>query len=174
MKKKRTFIEDLLDPEVEKPILEQLYLAHGVATDQLRRAPEVLMQITDSFNHVTGRDISHGRLLRYMFNRRKAADWPKLGTKARKFGSVLHELTPAQLEHLRQVYLALDIPSDEFLFKVELTREIEHRFTGLSKIRIPGYTLVAAIVAKRKRGLWIKIREEAFGDVEQLAVKKRS
>ena len=122
MEKKRTFIKDLLHPEVEKPVLEQLYLAHGVATDQLRRAPQVLMEITDGFNHITGRDIDPGLLLRYMFNRRKASDWPKLGPKARKFGSVLHELTPPQLEFLRQIYLELDIPSDEFLFKTSIFR----------------------------------------------------
>jgi len=174
MQKKHTFIKDLLHPDVEKPVLEQLYLAHGVATDQLRRAPQVLMEITDGFNHVTGRDIDPGLLLRYMINRRKQADWPTLGSKAQKFDSVLNELTPAQLEVLRQIYLELDIPSDEFLFDVELARGIEQRFTGLSGIRIPGYTLVAVIVAKRKRRLWVKIREEHFGDVEQLAQKRTS
>ncbi|MFC1605171.1 hypothetical protein ACFL5F_09120 [Planctomycetota bacterium] len=169
MEKKRKFIKDLLNPDVEKPALEQLYLAHGVATDQLRRAPQVLIEITETFNHVTGRDFDPGLILRYMINRRKQADWPTLGSKARKFDSVLNELTPAQLEFLRQIYLELDIPSDEFLFKIELVRGIEQRFTEFFGIRIPGYTLVAVIVAKRKRGLWVKIREEGFMDVEKLA-----
>ena len=174
MQKKRMFIKDLLHPDVEKPVLEQLYLAHGVATDQLRRAPKVLMEIADTFNHVAGRDIEPGLLLRYMINRRKQADWPTLGPKARKFDSVLNELKPKQLEFLRQVYLELDIPSDEFLFKADLTRTIEQRFKGLSGTRIPGYKLVAVIVAKRKRGLWLKIREGQFGDIEQLAQKRTS
>ena len=169
MKKNRTSIRDLLHPDDEKPVLEQLYIAHGVAADQLRRAPDVLMEITDAFNHFTGRDIDPGLLLRYVINRRKQADWPKLGAKARKFDSVLNELTSAQLEILRQIYLDLDVPSDQFLFKVKYARDIEQRFHGLSGIKIPGYKLVAVIVAKRKRGLWVKIRDEGFGDVEQLA-----
>ena len=171
---KRTFIKGLLNQDDEKPILEQLYVAHGVATDQLRRAPQVLMEITDAFNHLTGRDIAPELLLRYMINRRKQRDWPKLGPKARKFDSVLNELTSTQLEHLRQIYLQLDIPSDEFLFKPELVRIIKRQFEVLSCVRIPGYTLVAVIVAKRKRGLWVKIREESFGDVDQLVQKRTS
>jgi hypothetical protein len=167
--KKRTFIKDLLDPDVEKPVLEQLYLAHGVATDQLRRVPQVLLEMTQSFNHITGRDFDSAILLRYMINRRKRKDWPTLGATARRFDSVLDELTAAQTETLRQVYLELDIPSDEFLFRVELTRKIESRFRGLTGVRIPGYTLVAVIVAKRKRGLWVRIRDEGFGDIAALA-----
>jgi len=77
MEKKKQCIGDLLDPDVEKPVLEQLYLERGVATDQLRRAPQVLMQITDAFNHITGHNIDPGLLLRYIINRRKQADWPR-------------------------------------------------------------------------------------------------
>jgi hypothetical protein len=174
MTEKRSFIKDLLDLEVEKPILEQLYIAHGIATDQLRRVPQVLREITDSFNHVSGRDLNSELILRYMFNRRKQSDWPKLGPKARKFESVLNELSSTQIEILRHVYLELDIPSDEFLFKVDLTRRIEQKFEGLSGSRIPGYILVAIIVAKRKRGLWVKIREANFADIEQLSRKNIS
>lgn len=166
---KRTFIKDLLDPNVEKPVLEQLYLGHGVATDQLRRVPRVLLQITQSFNHITGRDLESALLLRYMMNRRKQKDWPTLGATARRFDSVLDELTSAQMETLRQIYLELDIPSDEFLFRVDLTRKIESRFRGLTGVGIPGYTLVAVIVAKRKRGLWVRIRDVGFGDIAELA-----
>ena len=174
MARTRTFIKDLLHPDVEKPALEQLYLAHGVATDQLRRAPQVLREITESFNHIAGRDLDQGLLLRYMINRRKQKDWPTLGGTARKFDSVLDELTPSQMETLRQIYLELDIPSDEFLFQTDLTRRIENRFRGLTGTRVPGYTLVAVIVAKRKRGLWVKIRDEGFGDIGQLAQKGTS
>lgn len=174
MARTRTCIKDLLHPDVEKPVLEQLYLAHGVATDQLRRAPQVLLEITGSFNHIAGRDLDPGLLLRYMINRRKQKDWPTLGATARRFASVLDELSAGQIETLRQIYLELDVPSDEFLFRVELTRKIENRFTGLTGVRVAGYTLVAAIVAKRKRGLWVKIRDEGFGDIGQLAQKRTS
>jgi len=170
--KKKKCIKYLLDGETEKPILEQLYVAHGVATDQLRREPHALFQIRDSFNHLTGHNFDADTLLRYMFNRRKASDWPKLGKSAKKIESVLNKLTAQQLAKLREIYLDLDIPSDEFLFNPERTREIADNFERLTGANIPGYVLVAVIVAKRKRGFWVRIREEAFSDITELAEKQ--
>jgi len=161
-------VKDLLHREIEKPVLEQLYIAHGVATDQLRRDPETLCQITDAFNHITGQRYDSSTLLRYMINRRKQSDWPRLGTRATKFDSVLNLLSPDQIAVLRQIYLELDIPSDQFLYEPQLIRDIANRFTGLSGTSVPGTTLVAVIIAKRKRGLWVKIREP-FVDIEEVA-----
>lgn len=162
-------IKYLLDGETEKPVLEQLYVAHGVATDQLRRESHVLFQIRDSFNHLTGHHFDADTLLRYMFNRRKQSDWPTLGKSAKKLDSVLNELTPPQLAALKQIYLDLDIPSDEFLFDPKRTREIADRFQRFTETTIRGYVLVAVILAKRKRGLWVRIREDAFSDIAELA-----
>jgi len=168
-KERKQSIKYLLDADTEKPILEQLYIAHGVATDQLRRERHTLFQIRDSFNHLTSRDLDADTLLRYMFNRRKQADWPKLGDRAKKLESVLNELTAPQLAALKQIYLDLDIPSDEFLFDQKRTREIADRFQRFTGTSIRGYVLVAVIVAKRKRGLWVRIREDAFSDIAELA-----
>ena len=165
---KRRSIKDLLEREVEKPALESLYIAHGVATDQLRRDPETLFRITETFNRITSQAFTTGELLRYMVNRRKVTDWPKLGTKAKKFQSVLNLLTSPQLSILKQIYIELDNTSDELLFEPQLVQEIETRFMGLAGVHIPGSILVAAIVAKRKRGEWVCIREE-FGDIEIIA-----
>jgi hypothetical protein len=160
-------IKDWLDREVEKPILEGLYLEHHIATDQLRRDYESLVKITRAFNQITGRDFEEGMLLQYMFNRRKAQDWPKLGTSAKKFRSVLNLLPAEQITVLKNIYLDLDITSDKFLFDPAQISKIAQRFQKETGKRIPGPTLVGIIVAKRKRGEWPKIRE-AFGDISAL------
>lgn len=154
----------LLCPESEKPVLEALYLAQTVASDQLRRDPKILNTITAAFNRFTGRNLDPNLLVRYIFDRRKAADWPRLGSRARKFESVLDLLTSPQLMSLKHIYLSLDITSDELLFAPASMRQIAQRFHSETGDTIPGSTLVAVIVAKRKRGKWVGLREE-FADI---------
>lgn len=172
--KQESSLKDLLDREVEKPILEELYIRHGVTVDQLRtREPQTLHEIVAAFNRMTSRDFSTNRILRYMMNRRKQADWPTLGKKAKKFESLTNLLTSSQLAVLKQIYFDLDTPSDELLFKPTMRQEISKRFEGLTGIRYSGDKLVAVIMAKRKRGLWIRIRE-AFGDIAQISKQSRA
>ncbi len=161
-------IKDLLDRDVEKPLLEKIYETNAVATGQLRRDPVTLLRITAGFNNLTSRNLDPDTLLRYMFNRRKAADWPRLGKKAKKFVSVLDLLTDSQLAILKRIYIDLDETSDNILFSPEAMDAIAQRFHGLAGKHIPGYQLVAVIFAKRKRGAWVKIRED-FADVEFFA-----
>ncbi len=98
---------------------------------------------------------------------RKVADWPKLGAKAKKFHSVLNLLTSEELATLRQVYLDLDRTSDEYLFDRQMMDDLANRFKGLTGKRISGSVLAAVIVAQRKRGNWVKIREP-FGDIQAI------
>ncbi len=165
---KRIAIKDLLDPDVEKPVLEQLYVAYAIPTDQLRREPKALREITGAFNRVTGRDLDENTLLRYMFNRRKEKDWPTLGKKAQKFRPVGKLLDDDQLDILRTIYFDLDITSDEIQYDKGLIRKVAERFHGLSGEHVPGTILLAVILAKRKRREWPRIRED-FGDIEQIA-----
>ncbi|MCK4790738.1 MAG: hypothetical protein KAV87_43785 [Desulfobacteraceae bacterium] len=160
-------IKDLLNREVEKPVLEEIYLEFSIATDQLRRAPQTLQKITDAFNRIASRDLDSNILLRYMINRRKAKDWPRLETKAKKLDSVLNKLNASQLEELKQIYLDLDETSDELLFQPDLMRKISMQFEGRTGTKIDAPILIAVIIAKRKRGLWVKIREP-FADIEAI------
>lgn len=155
-----------LDP-ADKEILEGLYLTHCVATDQLRRDPRTLTIITRTFNQMTGRDESSNDLLSYMMNRRKDADWPRLGNQAKRFEPVTELLTEAQLEVLRHIYVTMDIPSDQYVCRATLSHRIADLFQAGTGVSVSPQTLVAIIVAKRKRGVWVRIRD-AFGDLGQV------
>jgi len=165
-------IKNLLCCESEKPILEGLYVDFGVPTDQLRRCPDVLRAIVGSFNSLTGNAFDAPTLLRYMFNRRKDGDWPRLGATARRFHSPADELSEAEIEALKAVYLEIDSTSDELQFNPGLLRTISRRFRETTGRTVSGSVLVAVILAKRKRGDWPTIRlleASAFTDLDQAA-----
>lgn len=164
----KQYIYDLLNRDYEKPFLEDLYKEYGIATDQLRREPKILARIVDAFNSARDRDLSPELLLRYMFNRRKAKDWPCLGNSAKKLPATVDILSSDDFAVLRRIYLDLDEPSDELLFKSGLTREVAKRFRNLAGKSVRGSLLIAAIIAKRKRGVWVQIRKP-FGDIEDIA-----
>jgi hypothetical protein len=175
---RRTPIKDLLDRELEKPTLEKLYVSYRVATDQLRRCPDVLRAIADGFERIASRRIDTGTLLRYMLNRRKESDWPKLGANAKRFSTSMLDLLPANLvDTLKRIYVAIDIPLDEYLFRRKLVAEIERRYGAETRTGESGDVLVAVMIAFRKRGLWPTIREATpeklrpFGDIEEVARK---
>jgi hypothetical protein len=173
---RRKPIKDLLDPILEKPVLEKLYLSYRVATDQLRRCPEVLQAIADGFERITSRRIDAGTLLRYMLNRRKDSDWPKLGDNAKRFGTSLLDLLPEGFVNtLKRIYVAIDIPLDEYLFRRKLVTELERQYAAETGSSESGNVLVAVMMAYRKRGLWPTIREATaerlrpFADIEEVA-----
>lgn len=142
----------------EKHCLEELYLYHNVAIDQLRRAPLVLKNITDAFCSMTGRDCDAATLHRYMMNRRKNADWPKLGAKARKFPGAAEEFAEDELTLLESLYIEVDETSDELLLSPKIAKEVSLRFAKETGRIVPGPTLVAAIFQRRKRRAWARIR----------------
>jgi hypothetical protein len=173
----RKHIKDLLDA-TEKRALEKQYTSYRVATDQLRRCPEVMRSIADGFERISSRRIDAGTLLRYMLNRRKEADWPTLGAKAKRFSTSLLDLLPAALvEGLKRAYVAIDIPLDEYLFRRKLVAEIERRYATETGSSESGDVLVGVMIAFRKRGLWPTIREATpeklrpFADIEEVARK---
>ena len=161
----------------QKLCLQELYILHAVATDQLHRAAGVLARITTTFNAMCDTAYDAETLLRYMINRRKNRDWPKLGPRARTFEPAYLLLTDHQIKVLEDIYVNLDIPSDEYLFSPDFARSLVKEFGERTGTIVPAATLIAVIFAKRKRGEWICIREAvakenksaagAFSDVEE-------
>lgn len=172
----RVILQDLFTPD-HKSSLQAIYLSREVASDQLRRAPNVLADILNAFHSATGRlDIDASLLLRYIFNRRKCKDWPCLKTRARKFEPVDSLLSGAQLTALQRVYESLDETADNLLFSAGMMRRIAQEFREATGDVVPGSILVAVIVAKRKRAEWVCLRkgERAFGDIGEVARKYKT
>ena len=172
----RVILQDLLTQD-QKASLEAIYLSHAVATDQLRRAPDVLADILDGFHAATGRvEIDAGLLLRYMFNRRKLKDWPTLKKRAQKFEPVESKLTTSELAALQEVYESLGETSDNLLFSTGMIRRVAQQFRELTGKTIAGSVLLAVIVSKRKRGEWLCLRngEKAFRDIGEVAKKHKT
>lgn len=172
----RVILKDLLSPD-QKASLEAIYLSREVATDQLRRVPSVLAEILDAFHAATGRvEIDASLLLRYIFNRRKLKDWPRLGKRAGKFEPVESMLTASELSALQTIYEGMDETADNLLFSAGMLRRVAQQFREATGNAIAGSVLVAVIVAKRKRGLWVCLRkgEKAFGDIGEVAKKYKT
>lgn len=165
-------------PDDQKSCLEQLYVQNAIPLCQLLRAPGVLDRIATSFNKLCDTKYEAGVLHRYMVNRRKNRDWPRLGKRARRFKSAYKLLTDHQLKVLQDIYEQLDITSDEYLFSSEFGRMLVREFGKRTGAIIPTSTLVAVVFAKRKRGEWVCIREEianenrsaahAFNDLDEV------
>lgn len=173
----KTPIKDLLNPE-EKKVLEELYLSYRVPTDQLRRCSDILILISSGFERLTSRRLEPGHLLRYMFNRRKDKDWPKLGKRSKKFESLFDFLTKDQIEALKKAYEQIRKPVDDYQFNTTLANDLGklfHKFTGSSE---RGELLVAVMTSHRKRGEWPTLFEDvetginnSFGDIVEVQQK---
>lgn len=172
----RVILKDLLTAD-QKASLEAIYLSREVATDQLRRVPAILAEILDAFHAATGRiEIDASLLLRYIFNRRKLKDWPRLGKRAEKFEPVESMLSASQLSALQGIYEGMDETADNLLFSAGMLRRIAQQFREATGSAVPGSVLVAVIVAKRKRGQWVCLRkgQKAFGDIGEAAKKYKT
>ena len=152
-------IKDLLNPQ-EKKTLENIYTGFGVPTDQLRRCPDILSAIADTFERMESRRIEPTLLLRYMFNRRKQVDWPKLGKRAVKLESLLNLLPATQVAALEKLYIRFNVAVDLYQFRPALMRELSSEFLKATGVNETGAVLVAVMTARRKRGLWPALFEE--------------
>lgn len=164
-----------VSPE-DKCCLEELYLYHAIPTDQLRRNPVALGRIVAAFHRLTGRDDEAPELLRYMINRRKNRDWPCLGENARQFTPALRELLDGELDLLVDAYTVIRIPLDEYLLRDNLPKKLASAFAAAAGRFVKAATLVAALMAHRKRGLLPCLVEEklaaesrAFADIQIVA-----
>ena len=168
-----------LIPE-DKLVLEELYLHYKIPTDQLKRNQVVLGRIGAAFRRLTGRDDETPEILRYIINRRKNKDWPRLGDQARRFSPALHALEDDELPVLVSVYETIDVPLDEYLLREHLPSELASAFAARTGRVVRASTLVAALIAYRKRGLLVCLRDEKqtkepqpFSDIDQVVAREQ-
>jgi len=165
----------------DKLALEELYLYYAIPTDQLKRKPGVLGRICAAFRRVTGRDESNEEILRYMINRRKNKDWPRLGDRARRFPAALKELLDGEIGVLCAIYKAINIPLDEYMLREELPQRLRDAFAAKTGRVLTASTLIAAMMSYRKRGLLPCLEEEKaatktaqpFSDIEEVDRRHR-
>ncbi len=177
MRSRPPTLKSLFAPDA-KAALEQLYVAQRVPTDQLKREQTLLRQLAESFKAVTGIEADPDTLLRYMINRRKKKDWPKLGAAAIRFTSLLNVVTPSELDVLKELYVSMDVASDNLLFMPSLAEALAVRFRSRTGRSLPSHILVAVIVAHRKRGSWPEIsgpqpdkKLAPFSDIAEVAAR---
>ena len=171
-----------LNPQ-DKSTLEDLYLHYAIPTDQLKRNRVVLGRIGASFRRATGLDDSNDEILRYMINRRKNKDWPKLGERAKRFPPALKELLEGEISVLCTLYKTINVPLDEFLLREDLPRRLVEMFSAKTGRIVTDATLVAAMMSYRKRGLLPclesekvakpKSQKRAFSDIDEVARQHR-
>lgn len=165
----------------DKLCLEELYLHYAIPTDQLDRNRVVLGRIAAAFRRLTGQDGDAKEILRYMINRRENKDWPRLGERARRFPAALKELLDGEIGILSNIYTTINLPLDEYLLRDDLPRELTDTFTSRTGRFLPASTLVAAMIAHRKRGLLPCLEEEKaaaaksqpFSDITEVDRKHR-
>lgn len=136
----------------QKLCAEELYLHYAVPTDQLRRKPTVLLAITAAFCNMTGLSVEPAELLRYMMNRRKNRDWPRLGDRAHRFPQALESLSDKHRAALCGIYQDLGITSDEILLRATLAKRLVDAFATRTGRILPAHILVPALFQLRKRG----------------------
>lgn len=158
----------------DKEMLKFLYVRQKIPTDQYKRCPEALRRLADRFNALTDRNDKADDLLHFMISQRKQGKWPKLGTAHRKLARVpLDLLTADEWKILDEIYLDMNVGSDNYAYNVELRRELAHRFSDSAGRFVPERTLCAALERRRKEGSLPRLTdkpEKPFGDINAVAM----
>lgn len=158
----------------DKEMLKFLYVRQRIPTDQYKRRPEALRKLTDRFNALTERNDKADDLLHFMINQRKQGKWPKLGTAHSKLARVpLDLLTVEEWKILDEIYLDMNVGSDNYAYNVELRRELARRFSASAGRFLPARTLCAALERRRKEGSLPRLTdkpEKPFGDIDAVAM----
>lgn len=164
----RISYDHLLNPS-EKEILENAYLEIGVAIDQLKRDMASLDRLHRIFMTFTGRqDIDKDLLIRYMLNRRKQQLWVRLGSSAQRFASAVKSVGSG-LSALVSTYVDAGVPLDHYLSSPALVRDLATKYKLMTRDDQLAYTLVAALMSLRKRGVLPTIENAAFSDIREIA-----
>ena len=172
----------------EVELLKELYLQKGIPSDQYAKRPVDLAEFIAQWNAMSERNDTAGEVLHYIKSKRRHKLWPTFGGMHQRMAEWQDGvLYPAEWEALRAVYEAKLVPlgmgSDNLAYDEALAKQCAQEFARLTGRIVSGQTLLALIMAKRKRGDWItlsKLNHEAhksgdtpsigFGDIDQIAI----
>lgn len=158
----------------EEDMLKFLYVRQNIPTDQYKRRPEALRELTTRFNALTERSDELDDVLHYMITRRKAGKWPRLGAAHSRLPSVPQDLlTPDEWKILEEIYLDINKGSDNYAYDAGLRRKLAQRFSASAGRFVAHRTLCAALERRRKEGLLPKITDRPpapFADMDSVAL----
>jgi len=165
----------------EREILWHLYLEFRIPSDQYRRRPSELTRFVRRWNILAERNDSTGEVLHYIVTKRKNGEWATLDGDYHRLETMPDDfLSGHEWELLESVYgellAAQGLGSDNLAYDDDLASRIGREFAKRARRVVSPSLLFAAIMAKRKRGDWVKIesrqrdvRDIGFRDIDQVA-----
>ncbi len=146
-----------------REILESLYLEFRIPSDQYQRRQQDLTRLVRRWNILTDRGDSPSQVLHYIITKRKNGDWVRLDGEHKRLKTMPEDfLSTEEWEILQDVYdkrvLNQGVGTDALAYDDDLARQIQREFSQRAGRAVRGSLLVAAIIAKRKRGEWTKLR----------------
>lgn len=169
-------------PPHEREMLKHLYLEFRVPSDQYRRRPHFLDRFVRRWNVLADRHDSSGEILHFIVTKRKNGEWITLDGNYEHLESMPDDfLSDDEWKILQEVYeavvLARNVGSDTLAFDDKLAKEVGRAFAKRAGRVVHDGLLFAAIMAKRKRGEWLKLRPDAgrkpdsgFDDIDKIAM----
>jgi hypothetical protein len=159
----------------EDGLIRLLYLELRYPSDQYERRPVELARFVQQWNELAERSDTSEEVMHYIITKRKNSQWVTFDGDYERMSSVRDEfLTAGEWHALREAYEAVmvsrSLGSDNIRWERDLARELVKEFRARTGRRIHHSLLLAAIEAKRKRGLWVKIGKTdiGFSDIDQL------
>jgi hypothetical protein len=128
--------------------------------------PVVLCPLPNLYRHNTG--VSSGRAILL------PRDSHFLPDCLVGYGAACCNKSEKSVDALKKIYISIDIPLDEYLFRRKLVTELESRFNAATGASESGDVLVAVMMTYRKRDIWPTIREvtpeklRPFGDIHEV------
>ena len=148
----------------------------GLRADSLVNHPQVLYDLTESFNALTERSDSPEDILHYIRNERKCGRWVRLGRqKVTAPPETDGNLTEPEMIALSEIYLIMgrecEKGNDSFAHDAPLARELERRFIARCGRYVLACHLIAALTDYRKnRNLpRLDLRGHGFADFDDVA-----
>lgn len=159
----------------EDEVLRTLYRELDIPTDQYPQRPDDLVQLTESWNSLTGRKESGRDILHYMITRRKKGKWEKLGRNAGgDFSRAKMNLSKDEHKALDAIHEELQIASDQYALNSDLADTLQQEFAKRTGRIVPSMILAAEMITRRKAGALSTLKPKSddqdlgFSDIEQI------
>jgi hypothetical protein len=138
----------------EEALLREMHRQTFTPDGQFAAHPQILRDLTDSFNAATGRSELASDLLHFIVVRRKTGRWITFGDDAinRPFRCLAH-LSPETWADIDSLYYRMRIPTDRLLFDDELALHFSQLVLAKTGRSVDVATLRAGLIQRRKDGL---------------------